>query len=94
MMKLMAMGIGAALLGACATVGPAAPAGGTCSNDNLQQFVGQAATAEVGAQILSTSGAKTLQWVAAGMMVTMEFRADRVRVQLDEQNRIQRVTCG
>jgi len=28
------------------------------------------------------------------MMVTMEFRADRVRVQLDEQNRVQRVTCG
>ena len=44
--------------------------------------------------MLATSGAKTLQWVAAGMMVTMEFRADRVRVQLDEQSRVQRVTCG
>lgn len=95
-MKLMVMGFGATLLGACATIGPAAPSGsgGTCSNDNLAQFVGQPATAEVGARIQSTSGARTLQWVAAGMMVTMEFRADRVRVQLDEQNRVQRVTCG
>lgn len=95
MTKLMVLGFGATLLSACATIGPAAPAGGgTCSNDNLAQFVGQPATADVGARIQSTSGARTLQWVAAGMMVTMEFRADRVRVQLDEQNRIQRVTCG
>lgn len=94
-MKLMVMGFGATLLSACATIGPAAPTGGgICSNDNLAQFVGQPANAEVGARIQSTSGARTLQWIAAGMMVTMEFRADRVRVQLDEQNRVQRVTCG
>lgn len=95
MTKLMVMGLGATLLGACATVGPAAPAtGGTCRNDGLQQYVGQPASAELGAQVLATSGAKTLQWIAAGMMVTMDFRADRVRVQLDEQNRVQRVSCG
>ena len=96
MTKLMVMGLGASLLGACATVGPAAPVvgGGTCSNDGLQQYVGQPATADVGAKVLATSGAKTLQWVAAGMMVTMEFRADRVRIYLDEQNRIQRLSCG
>lgn len=95
-MKFALLGLGAPLLAACATISPAAPAtgGGTCSNDGLQQFVGQPATADLGARVLSTSGAKTLQWVAAGMMVTMDFRADRVRVYLDEQNRVQRLSCG
>ncbi|UUR09410.1 I78 family peptidase inhibitor [Sphingomonas glaciei] len=95
-MKFALLGLGAPLLTACATISPAAPAtgGGTCSNDGLQQFVGQPATADLGARVLSTSGAKTLQWVAAGMMVTMDFRADRVRVYLDEQNRVQRLSCG
>ena len=95
MTKVVAMGLGATLLGACATIGPAAPTGGgTCSNDGLQQYVGQPATADLGAQVLATSGARTLQWVASGMMVTMEFRADRVRVYLDEQNRVERLSCG
>lgn len=94
MNKLIVLGLGAPLLTACATIAPAAPGGGTCSNDGLQQFVGQPATAELGARVLSTSGAKTLQWIGAGTMVTMEFRADRIRIQLDEQNRVQRVTCG
>jgi hypothetical protein len=94
----MVLGLSAALLGACATVGPAAPAapteGGTCRNEGLQEYVGRPATAELGAQVLATSGAKALQWVAAGMMVTMDFRADRVRIYLDEQNRVQRLSCG
>nr|WP_314445551.1 I78 family peptidase inhibitor [uncultured Sphingomonas sp.] len=95
MTKLIVLGPGAALLAACATVGPAQPAGnGTCSNEGLQQFVGQPASADLGARVLSTSGAKALQWVAAGTMVTMEYRADRVRIYLDEQNRVQRLSCG
>lgn len=86
------------LLAACATVGPEAPVArtgaGVCSNDALPPFVGQPATAELGARMIAVSGARTLQWVAAGSMVTMDFRADRVRVYLDEQNRVQRVSCG
>ena len=97
-MKTFVLGLGTSLLAACATVGPEAPVarpgGSACSNDALQQFVGQSATGELGARMLAASGAKTLQWVAAGSMVTMDFRADRVRVYLDEQNRVQRVSCG
>ncbi len=94
MKKLIVSGLAAPLMAACATVGPAEPAGGMCSDAQLQQFVGQAATADLGARIQSTSGAKTLQWVAAGSMVTMDFRGDRVRVYLDAQNKVERLSCG
>jgi hypothetical protein len=40
------------LLAACATTQPVSPAGGVCSNAALQQFVGQPATADLGARCL------------------------------------------
>lgn len=97
MKKLLVPSLAGPLLAACATIGPAAPtnpAGGACNNNGLQQFVGQPRNADVGAKILAASGAKTLQWVAAGTVVTMEFREDRVRIYLDEQNKVQRLSCG
>lgn len=65
-----------------------------CANTMLGQFVGKPATAALGADIVRASGAKTLQWVASGMMVTMDFREDRVRAYLDAANKVSRVSCG
>lgn len=75
-------------------VGDASGDRNVCQNDRLGQFVGRPATAELGAEIMRVSGARNLQWIAAGTMVTMDFRQDRVRVSLDEQNKVQRVSCG
>jgi hypothetical protein len=94
MKPLVVTALALPLLAACATIGPAAPASAACSNSALQQFVGQPATADLGARVLAASGAKTLQWIEAGTMVTMEFREGRVRIYLDEQNRVQRLSCG
>jgi len=84
-------------LAACATV-PADPVaaqpGGTCRNEALASFVGQPATQALGTQMLSASGARALRWVAKGMMVTMEFREDRLTVYLDAANRVERASCG
>jgi hypothetical protein len=71
------------------------PPGSTCTQSSvLDSFVGQPATAEVGARLLAASRASTLRWVAKGMAVTMDYRADRLTVWLDSNNRIERVTCG
>lgn len=88
--------LGAAiLLPACATA-PAAPPemSGTCRNGGLDRFVGQPATAEVGAQMLAASGARTLRWVAYGMMVTMDFSPSRLTVRLTKDSRIESANCG
>ena len=68
--------------------------GYTCSDAGLDRFVGQEATATVGGEILRLSGARTLRWIPQGSAVTMDFRADRVNVRLDGQNRIESVNCG
>lgn len=88
----------ALLLTACATASADEPVvaggGGECRSAELAQFTGQEATAELGAQILRVSGARTLQWIGYGMMVTMEFNPSRVRVQLDASNRVESARCG
>ena len=86
----------ALLLGACVSVGADEPSvmGGECRNEPLAQFVGQQATQQLGADMLRASGAKALQWINPGQMVTMEFRADRVRVTLDSNGRVEAARCG
>lgn len=85
-------------LAACAAMPgdePVARVGvGECRNEGLERFTGQPATAELGAEMLRVSGARTLQWIPQGMMVTMEFRSDRLRVSLDANNRVERARCG
>jgi hypothetical protein len=69
--------------------------GYTCRLDGLERFVGQPANADIAAEIQRTSGARSVRWTGQGMAVTMDFREDRVNVQLDERMaKIVRITCG
>ena len=87
-------------LAACAGAGeqgPAAPsptAQGPCSNDGLDRFVGQKASAEIDAELLKASGATTLRWGGPGMAMTMDFRPDRLTVSYDAQMVITAARCG
>lgn len=91
-----------ALITACSTMPPTEPEppvrgetpGYVCSDEGLGSFVGRQAAADVGAEILRRSGARTLRWIPQGSAVTMDFRSDRVNVRLDAQNRIESVSCG
>ncbi|MDO7836522.1 I78 family peptidase inhibitor [Sphingobium sp. HBC34] len=77
--------------------GPETPptvAEGPCRNDGLDRFVGQKASAEVGAALLKTSGAKTLRWGGPGMAMTMDYRADRLTVSYDDAMVINSARCG
>ena len=98
-MRLIVAAGSASLLGGCMTnvveTPPATePVTAECSNDALGQFKGQAAGQELGGRMLAASGARTIRWVPKGGIVTMEFRADRLTVQLDENNRVEIARCG
>ena len=70
------------------------PGDAACAPDGLDLFLGKKATPELGVIMLKASGAKTLRWVAPGMAVTMDYRVDRLNVDLDEKNMVTRVHCG
>jgi hypothetical protein len=65
-----------------------------CDSTNIQQFVGQARSAELEKKMLDVSGASLVRWAPFGTAVTMEFRADRLTAFLDENNRINRISCS
>lgn len=77
-----------------ATADAAPPGPATCRNEALAQFVGQPASQELGARILAAAGARVIRWVPMGGVVTMDYREDRVTVQLDGSNRVERASCG
>jgi len=85
------------LLAACATT-PADPVvaepADTCRRDALAGFVGQSYNKALGARMLKASKASKLRPVAKGMMVTMDFRGDRLTVYLDAADRVERASCG
>lgn len=88
-------------LAACATAKPGTPYPDgnsadrfVCRNTMLEQFKGRPADTQLASEIIRASGSKSLQWVAHGNMVTMDFSENRVRVWLDPQNRVERVSCG
>ena len=85
---------------ACTAVPPdGEPAGAgsstyRCEADGLADLVGRPATADLGAEALRRSGARTLRWIRPGDAVTMDFREDRLNIHLDAEHRVERLACG
>jgi hypothetical protein len=65
-----------------------------CDAAQVQRYVGIAATAESGRELMGISGAKTLRWVAPDMAVTADFVADRLTVVYDNTRKITQISCG
>ena len=68
--------------------------GQQCRPGSADRFVGQAGTSETGAAILRASNAAVLRWAPPGIMLTMDYREDRVTVWLDATGRITQIKCG
>ena len=64
-----------------------------CDSEAGQRFVGMKATAEIGAEMLAATGARTLRWVPPRTAVTMDFRSDRLTVSYDDDQMITQVSC-
>jgi len=49
---------------------------------------------ETGGAIMHASHAAVLRWAPPGVMLTMDFREDRVTVWLDPAGKITQIRCG
>lgn len=68
--------------------------GRVCDAAPAQSLVGREANADLGAEAMRLSGAGKLRWIPKGAMVTMDYREDRLNIELDENNRVTRIRCG
>lgn len=96
-MRIALFALPLALL-ACASNGtgqvPVRGGGGSCNAAGLDRFSGMTASQEIAAEMIKFSGASAFRWLPKDSIVTMEYRADRLNVHLDEANRIIRANCG
>ena len=71
-----------------------APLGGTCDAAPAQSFVGQNNTAKVVEAARVRSGALMVRVLRPGQMVTKEFDAQRLNLEVNAAGRIIAVRCG
>lgn len=98
MIAKLTMGAAILALTGCAASLAGDDAGGAlpaaCNADPVQDLVGQPATQALAADAMKRSGARTFRWLPEGAIVTLEFRADRLNIGLDGENRVARIHCG
>jgi hypothetical protein len=87
-----------ALLAACSTAPAATPVHGvtpghTCNAAGTDHFIGQPGTGATGAAIKRTTKAAVLRWAPPGVMLTMDFRADRATVYLGPDKKVTQIKC-
>jgi hypothetical protein len=68
--------------------------GQLCNAAKAQPLVGRARSAKLGSEALRLSGAGTLRWLRPGDIVTMEYREDRLNIEIDAKGRVKAVRCG
>lgn len=66
----------------------------TCATTRLGGLVGQIASTAVGTEAMRGANARTIRWIRPGDMVTMDYRTDRLNIDLDASNRITGFRCG
>lgn len=66
----------------------------TCNAEAAQSLVGRSASEAVVKQAVAASGAKSVRVIPHDGMVTMDYRGDRLNIQLDEHGKIVAITCG
>ena len=87
------------LAGACSTA-PAEPPihgvtpGHKCEAAGTDQFIGRVGDSTNGAAIMRTSHAAVLRWAPPGVMLTMDYREDRVTVHVGADGKITAIKCG
>jgi hypothetical protein len=68
--------------------------GHKCETAATDQFVGRTANNGTGPEVLRASHAAVLRWAPPGVMLTMDYREDRVTIFLGPDSKITKIRCG
>lgn len=65
-----------------------------CDAIPVQRWVGREITATTEAEILKDSGADVTRLIRPGEAITMDYRTDRINLELDQRGYLARAYCG
>lgn len=66
----------------------------TCDAGKVQWLIGELPDAALLERARIAAGAASVRVIADGMMVTQDYREDRLNLDLDAQGRVRAVRCG
>lgn len=66
----------------------------TCDPGKVQNHIGHSFTVAMGNQIQQQAGARSTRVIRPGQAVTMDYRSDRLNIELDAQDKIVAIRCG
>jgi hypothetical protein len=75
-------------------VGTAPELAEACDHTKVRWTIGERASPELLEKAQQAAGARTARFLRPGQMITMEYVASRLNLELDEQGNVQRVRCG
>ena len=78
-------------LSACA---PLVPTAGACDASRAQGAVGQSVTPQEAQALRQQAGARTVRVIGHDQIISKEFNATRLSLQLDVRGRVVRAFCG
>lgn len=83
-------------VGACATMAPppANPAAGPCNAEGARWAIGQAVNDDVVNRILRDTGSRDARVLGPGDAATMDYRPDRINVDVNDRGAITGLRCG
>ena len=96
----------AGLLAACTTAGEPTPVPGSppkvigdsvsgrCDDKAAAAYVGRSISDDVAEQARGAAGASGVRIIRPGMAVTMDYRAGRLNLEVDDAGRVIKATCG
>lgn len=64
-----------------------------CGASKVRAYVGRQTTPDLRAEVEQKSGARTTRWIMPGMMVTEDYRPDRLNAHLGTDNKIGSFSC-
>ena len=73
---------------------PPPPEAGACNAAPAQGLIGRPASASVAEEAQRLTGARVWRWLRPGQIVTMEYRADRLNLRLNAEDKVAAITCG
>jgi hypothetical protein len=73
---------------------PTPPPNRACNAAAAQGLIGRQGGPALAQVAQRLSRARTVRFLRPGQMVTMEYRADRLNIRLDTQEKVLAITCG
>lgn len=68
--------------------------GRECRDSGFARFVGREGTQALATEARDAAGAAVVRWLRPGQVVTMEYRRDRLNIEIDARGRVRALRCG